>query len=300
MAQNKAVLFGVGTLAVAVGALYGLVLGGVSSPLRSEVSLGKPVGLERNLSTSELGSADGLHAVFTRIGYRLDTVAETGTVPPLFLSTVPDDLDQMAEIDAKKRVFLRLMLPLVLVVNEEIAQDRHRLEAMADGRLPQDPAWLEALAVRYRAEGANLSQLLRKVDLVPPSLALAQAAEESGWGTSRFVREANNLFGHTGSAVTPKGDPAGQRMAAFTTLHEAVRAYVHNLNSHPAYEGLRRARAAARARGETPDGATLAASLSRYSERGDAYVQTIRALIRGNRLDRFDHSRIDRNRLRES
>lgn len=292
MAQNKAIVAGLGTLALAVGTLYGLVLAGVPSPLASLRAAGLPVGLERHLSADERGSANGLETAFGRIGYRLDNVARNGQVPPLFLSAVPDDLDQMPEIDAKKRVFLRLMLPLVLVVNEEIAEDRRRLQAMADGRVPHDPAWLAELAARYRAEGASPAQLLRKVDVVPPSLALAQAAEESGWGTSRFVRKANNLFGHVGSTVTPKGDTAGPRMAAFATLHEAVRAYVHNLNTHPAYEGLRRARATARARGAAPDGATLAGSLSRYSERGEAYVDTIRLLIRGNRLDRFDHARI--------
>lgn len=286
--------FGVGAAVAAVLGLYVLVAAGIDSPLWRSLVRGEPVGLETSLSPDERDSAARLDAAFGRMGYRLDAVAKGARVPALFLTAVPGDLDALDETDAKKQVFLRVMLPLVLVVNEEIAEDRRRLEAMAANRAPRDDAWLTELAARYGAEGATPAQLLRRVDVVPPSLALAQAAEESGWGTSRFVREANNLFGHVGDSVTPEGDADGPRMAAFASLHEAVRAYVHNLNTHPAYETLRRARAAARARDAFPDGHTLAGTLVNYSERHGAYVDSIRALIRANRLLRFDHARLDR------
>lgn len=294
MADNRSSVFGVAAVVVAVLGLYGLVAAGVGSPLWRSLVRGEPVGLESGLSMGERDSAARLDAAFARMGYRLDAVAKGARVPALFLPAVPGDLDELPDTDDKKHVFLRVMLPLVLVVNEEIAEDRRRLDAMAAGRAARDEAWLAELAARYGAEGAAPAQLLRRVDMVPPSLALAQAAEESGWGTSRFVREANNLFGHVGDDVTPQGDAAGPRMAAFSSLFDAVRAYVHNLNTHPAYEGLRRARAAARARGTFPDGHSLAGTLVRYSERGGAYVDTIRALIRANRLLRFDHARLDR------
>lgn len=294
MAEQKSSFLGVGAVAAAVLGLYALVAAGVGSPLWRALVRGEPVGLEASLSADELVSASRLDAVFGRLGYRLDAVAQGAKVPALFLPNVPGDLDDLPEADAKKQVFLRVMLPLVLVVNEEIAEDRRRLEAMAAGRAPRDESWLAELATRYGVDNSNPAQLLRRVDVVPPSLALAQAAEESGWGTSRFVREANNLFGHVGDSVTPTGDADGPRMAAFASLHEAVRAYVHNLNTHPAYEGLRRARAAARARGAFPDGHTLAGALVNYSERRGAYVDAIRALIRANRLLRFDHARLDR------
>ena len=260
--------------------LYGLVALGVDSPLWRSLVRGEPVGLETSLDASERDNAERLDQAFHRMGYRLDRVAQGAAVPPLFLPAVPTDLAELPEVETKKRVFLRLMLPLVLVVNEEIIEDRRRLEAMAAGKAARDESWLAELAARYGAEGASPVQLLRRVDVVPPSLALAQAAEESGWGTSRFVREANNLFGHVGEEVAPEGDQDGPRMAAFASLHEAVRAYVHNLNTHPAYEGLRVARTKARARGAFPDGHSLAGALTRYSERGQAYVDTIRALIR--------------------
>ena len=285
---------GVAAVAVIVLALYALVAVGVDSPLWRGLVRGQPVGLETRLSDEERDKAAHLDAAFARMGYRLDHVAQGGVVPPLFLPAVPGDLNDLPATEDKKHIFLRLMLPLVLVVNEESIEERRRLEAMAAGRAPRDDGWLAELAARYGAEGAAPGQLLRRVDVVPPSLALAQAAEESGWGTSRFVREANNLFGHTGADVVPENDPDGQRMAAFSNLHEAVRAYVHNLNTHGAYETLRRARAAARARGAFPDGHTLAGALINYSERRGAYVDTIRALIRTNRLLRFDHARLGR------
>ncbi len=284
-------------IAAVVALLYGLVALGVDSPLWRSLVRGEPVGLETALDASERDNAERLDQAFHRMGYRLERVAQGAAVPPLFLSTVPADLGDLPEVDTKKRVFLRLMLPLVLVVNEEIAEDRRRLEAMATGRIPRDDNWLAEIGARYGAEGASPAQLLRRVDVVPPSLALAQAAEESGWGTSRFVREANNLFGHVGDDVTPEGDQDGPRMAAFASLHEAVRAYVHNLNTHGAYEPLRNARAKARARGAFPDGHSLAGTLTRYSERGQAYVDTIRALIRANGLLRYDHARLDRGGL---
>lgn len=294
MAESRSSFLGVAGAAGAVLGLYLLVAAGVQSPLWRSAVRGEPVGLETRLSDDERGNAARLDAAFTRMGYRLEAVAKGARVPALFLPAVPGDLDALEQVDDKKHVFLRLMLPLVLVVNEEIAEDRRRLEAMAAGKVSRDESWLAELAARYGAEGASPAQLLRRVDQVPPSLALAQAAEESGWGTSRFVREANNLFGHTGDAVAPDGDPAGQRMAAFSSLFEAVRAYVHNLNTHPAYEGLRKIRAAARTRGSLPDGHTLAGGLGRYSERGGAYVDAVRALIRANGLLRFDRARLDR------
>lgn len=285
-------------VAAAVVGLYALVAAGIDSPLWRAMVRGEPVGLEMGLSEAEQANADRLDSAFTRMGYRLDGVAKGAKVPPVFLPAVPGDLESVAETAVKKQVFLRVMLPLVLVVNEGIAADRRRLEAMATNREGVDEGWLAALAGRYGVEpappAALLPALLRRVDVVPPSLALAQAAEESGWGTSRFVREANNLFGHVGGddGVVPEGDRDGPRMAAFASLHEAVRAYVHNLNTHPAYENLRRIRAGARARGASPDGHSLAGALTAYSERGPAYVDAIRAIIRNNGLLRFDHARL--------
>lgn len=292
-------------IVAAVLGLYGVVLVGGMSPLSRYLG-GAPVGLETGLSGDETASAARLDEAFSRMGYRLDKVAGGHEVPPVFLASVPGDLSDVPAVDTKKRVFLRVMLPLVLVVNEAVAADRRRLEAIARKRAKgqyvtaDETDWLAAIAARYDAEGATPAELLKRVDVVPASLALAQAAEESGWGTSRFTLEANNLFGHytTGDDGLAAAGDASRRLAQFATLHEAVRAYVHNLNTHGAYEPLRRLRAAARARGAFPDGHTLAGALTAYSERGPAYVDAIRALIRKNGLLRFDHARLGTGRGR--
>lgn len=280
---------------LAVAGLYALVILGIESPLWRWLLRDEPVGLETTLSAEELSQAQSLDAAFTRMNYRLDHIASGQAVPPLFLPSLPADLDSVAETATKKQVFLRLMLPLILVVNEEIAEDRTRLEKIAANHARRDEGWLAELAERYQSSSTEPAALLRRVDVVPPSLALAQAAEESGWGTSRFVRQGNNLFGQIAAAgLVPQGDPNGPAMANFDSLHAAVRAYMLNLNAHPAYENLRRIRAQIRARGVSPDGHSLAGALIGYSERGQAYVDGIRALIRHNGLLRFDHAKLRR------
>lgn len=282
---------------LAVAGLYLLVAAGIQSPLWRGLVRGEPVGLETTLRDDEISRADSLHAALQRMNYRLDRVAAGHAVPPLFLPSLPDGLDDLAETDTKKQVFLRLVLPLILVVNQEIAEDRARLQAMASGKATRDQGWLDDLAQRYQSPSAEPSALLRRVDVVPPSLALAQAAEESGWGTSRFGREGNNLFGQVGESIAAQDSADGRTMASFDSLHAAVRAYAQNLNAHPAYENLRRVRAQLRARGAFPDGHSLAGALTAYSERGHAYVDAIRALIRHNNLLRFDHAKLGKQGL---
>ncbi|MDO8608478.1 MAG: glucosaminidase domain-containing protein [Phaeospirillum sp.] len=280
----------------AVGGLYAMALKGERPPVQVAQRTGPSVAETAYLSGEDVASAARLDQAFQRMGYRLDNVGDGSVeVPPLFLAKMPGDLDDLPDIDTKKTVFLRLMLPLVLAVDEEIANDRARLLDIAGRKAAHRPVaaddqvWLDALALRYGVEPDNLKTLTARVDVVPPSLALAQSAEESGWGTSKLVRRSQNLFGHTVELV---GDEPAMRN--FATLYEAVRAYVHNLNTHKAYDELRRTRAAARARGLAPDGHALVAALHSYSERGDAYVSTIRALMRRNDLTRLDRARLGR------
>ena len=280
----------------AVGGLYTVALKGARPPMRVAYHQTPTLAESAYISGEDVASAVRLDQAFERMGYRLDAVRDgQSEVPPLFLAQVPADLDDLPDSDTKKAVFLRVMLPLVLAADEEIATDRAQLLELA-GKIrahqavtPAERDWLGDLARRYEVEDGNLTTLIARVDVVPPSLALAQSAEESGWGTSKLVRRSQNLFGHT---VEVAGDETAMRN--FTTLYEAVRAYVHNLNTHKAYDELRRARATARSRGNLPDGHVLASALHGYSERGGAYVETIRALIRRNDLARYDHARLGR------
>lgn len=243
------------------------------------------------------------------LDYDLESViAGSAEVPRLFLASLPGDLGQIRETDVRKATFFKTVLPLVLQVNEQIRADRRRLWSIryrVRSGQPVDAVdrlWLVVASETYRVEAGDLETLARRMDIVPPSLALAQAAEESGWGTSRFVREGNAMFGQwtyaDDQAMTPRDREAGKRhkVRRFETLLESVRAYARNLNTHRAYAGFRKARAALRSGGEPVSGSVLAGKLDRYSERGDAYVDAIRAIIRVNGLERLDDARLQARR----
>ena len=254
-------------------------------------------------------SANAVIARFESIGYDLDQVRRAASpVPRFYLDALPRDLAGMSPISAKKRLFFQAVLPIVLQVNEEITVDRWRLERLADRFTRADtpsPAdaissadreWLATMADLYGTAPFDVRELLNRMDVVPPSLALAQAAEESGWGTSRFARQGNALFGQytykSKSGILPARRDADRRhrVRSHDNLLAAVRAYVHNLNSHWAYDDFRRRRAQLRRDGGQISGYVLAGELRTYSERRGAYVESIRRIIRQNRLGDFDRA----------
>ena len=255
-------------------------------------------------------TATKLNDSFARIGYDLDSVvAGDARVPRVFLGSIPPDIAEIAPVGARKSVFFKSVLPLILQINEQILSDRCRLWtlrhriAMGIRLGARERLWLVVLAKRYDVDRDDLDALLERVDTIPPSLALAQSAEESGWGTSRFVREGNALFGQlvfgADGHLVPRLRDAGKnhKIKAFDNLLHSVRAYAHNLNTHGAYGRFRRARAAARTDGRPLDGLALASTMIRYSERREAYVRSIRTIIRANDLGRLDDARLDENTL---
>lgn len=213
------------------------------------------------------------------------------------------DFSQYTDVKAKKQAFFSYLQPIVEINNQQILADRQRMESLTDTLAADLSAsnqdFVADLIYRYRVKdtlsGAALHQeLMRRLDTVPVSLALSQAAMESAWGTSRFAREGNNLFGQwcyeAGCGIVPKRRGAGQvhEVASFDDVDAAVASYLRNINSHPAYSDLRGARAQLRASGETVTGTILAAHLLRYSERGQDYVDEIRSMIRVNKLGALD------------
>ncbi|MGK9165892.1 glucosaminidase domain-containing protein [Inquilinus limosus] len=240
-------------------------------------------------------SAGTLSNIFDHADYTLTEVRDgEAEVPRLLVEAIPGDLRRLDSTDLRKDLFFNALLPLVLRVNEDIRHDRDRLLALQGlqrlGLAPsaESRAWLAALSGRYGIAGGDIDELLRRVDVVPPSLALAQAAVESGWGTSYSARRRNALFGQTaGSAV---------RYAAFDRLIDGVAAYARNLNTHPAYAGFRTRRAALRAARQKLDGYDLASTLTRYSTRGTAYIRDVRAMIRRNDLVELDSARLAADR----
>ena len=251
-------------------------------------------------------SAKALHKKFGRLGYQLDRVKlDNHPVPRVFLTSLPDDLPQVPENKQRKAIFFRALLPLVLQVNEEILNDRRHLWKLryqtALGEQPNaaDRLWLRVMTERYKVKAGDIDALFSRIDIIPTSLALAQAAEESGWGASRFAREGNAMFGQWARAssmgLVPLNRDTGKshKVQSFETLVDSVRAYTLNLNSHRAYKDFRNTRQSTRRSGGAIDGWLLAGELQKYSERGVDYVISLRNLIDGNELRPLDGARLD-------
>ena len=226
-------------------------------------------------------------------------------VPLVEVETLPHDLAELP-VARKKALFFRSLLPIVLAENRRLREERAFLQRALAAREALGPAGRERLAElqqRYRVEGDlddpdRRARLLRRVDELPPALVLAQAANESGWGTSRFAREANNLFGmwtydaDLGLVPADRDADARHRVRAYDHLRASVRHYLLTLNRLGAYAELRRLRQAQRRAGGGLDAVELAQGLLPYSERGADYVAEIRSMIRHNRLQRLDQVRL--------
>lgn len=246
-----------------------------------------------------------LEDLYTREGYRLEAVRlGAGTVPRLLSTAIPDDIGDLHSIQRRKDLFIALLLPLILAANEVVLEERRHLlmlRDVAEAGLEigaEAEAWLAAQRARYRLpEDAGWDALLLRADKVPPSLALAQAAVETGWGTSSLARNGRSLFGQRrfvpGGGKLPDDPEAVYDNVTFDELLDGVRAYVNNLNTHGAYRGLRERRAAMRRQGEEPDSISLAGYLLRYSELGPEYVERVRRVLRENALYLYDRARLD-------
>ena len=233
--------------------------------------------------------------------------AEVQVPPELEPLASADSMPSFTELEAgneRKKAFIDYVTPIVRSVNHEVRQRRdavlhlgQRLEQ--DGELAE-PArvWLDQMARHFRVRASEpeerIDALKQKVDIVPVSLAVAQAALESNWGTSRFARQGNNLFGKwcfsKGCGIVParRAEGAIHEVAAYDDVAEATRDYMHHLNSHPVYEPMRERRARARAADHRPEGADLAAGLEKYSGKGREYVQYVRRVISANELHELD------------
>jgi len=252
-------------------------------------------------------------ALFDRLGYTQKAWhAGVREIPRVYLADVPNTWRERSakelSVADKKRLFFRLIAPIVLRINELILEDRVRAkeltQRLAQGQsvTPDDQAWLTELAVKYkvlkstseRLDSDAFTELLIRVDVVPPSLSLAQAASESGWGTSRFAAQGNSLFGQWtwGKGLKPAeqrtSELGDQRIAAFGSTAQAAYSYALNLNTERAYRDFRLKRADLRRQSLRISGTVLAETLLNYSERGQAYVDHLKTLIRQNRLDDAD------------
>jgi Bax protein len=252
----------------------------------------------------EPASHQELNSYFSRHGYDWQTL-DLG-VPLIIVEKFPVDFQELEAGNERKRLFFLALLPMVLLVNDEISEQRTTLNELCkrydlnETLSPLELNNVADLAKCYKIEHDPLADaqartlLFNRLDILPPSLVLAQAAQESAYGTSRFARLGNNLFGEMVyddtriQGIVPRHNPEdgvpAYRARSFPTLLESLRAYMINLNTHPAYQDLRIRRAELRARGLTIAGRELADGLLAYSERGDAYIRDIKTVIAVNRL----------------
>ncbi len=244
-----------------------------------------------------------LESEFQRYSYQIDAL-EDG-VPPLILQNIPGDFSQIRSSKERKTLFFKSLLPMILLANDEIRVEREQLLLLDQQLSEQKPLCesqlqiLATLSQRYKVKTDDdvpedtILKLLNRIDIIPADLALAQAANESGWGTSRFTLIANNLFGEwtftKGQGIVPLDRPEGEtyEVQKFSTVYDSVRSYLHNLNTHYAYKQLRELRAQSRVSGESPKGLKLAEGLMRYSTRGEDYIKELQVMIRSNQLNRF-------------
>ena len=220
-------------------------------------------------------------------------------VPADFARGIPERHLALSGAD-QKQSFINLVLPLIVASNDELVQRRNAVKAAFDAK---NRAMLEKWAVLYRVDPEKLDdaelakQLLRRVDTIPVALALAQAAIESGWGTSRFALKGNALFGQwawTESAGIRPLAASNERavVRSFGSLLESVRAYMHNLNTHPNYQRFRLARQRLSPQNKTIKAGTLATYLDSYAEIGTAYVDKLRAIMSSNNFDQYARARL--------
>ncbi|MCF8024227.1 MAG: glucosaminidase domain-containing protein [Desulfobacteraceae bacterium] len=219
---------------------------------------------------------------------------------PENVNTKLPDFTQYKDVKTKKTEFFNFLRPIIRKENYKVLKERAyvllKWKRVKNGEQlkPEEVEYLKKLAEKYRvkskySEGAPFFRdLLLHIDKIPVDLALIQAAKESGWGTSYFARKGNNLFGQwcfeEGCGIVPRRRPEGAsyEVKTFDNVADSVRAYIRNLNSHPAYKDLRIQRYRMRLAGREPDGHYMAAGLERYSGIGMQYVRTVRQMIRGN------------------
>jgi len=242
-----------------------------------------------------------LSAYFEQLNYNLDDVQNRkNDVPRFFLKRLPEDISNIESSEERKRIFVKSILPLILLVNEDLTKRRTVIKEMQRqiskglSLSRKQLIWLQNAENRYETRAFDWQELLIRVDIIPPSLAIAQAAEESGWGTSRFAREGNALFGQytfgASDGMLPKKREVGHQhlIRMYSNLVEGIRSYMHNLNYHYAYDEFRVARNKMRSKYQLIDGHILASTLVNYSERGSKYVETIQHIISSNELIQLD------------
>ncbi len=245
-------------------------------------------------------NASTIKQLFDETDYKLKDVREKKLVKPVSLTLLPNEIKMIENTKQRKEFFIQIILPLILKENNNIRLDRKRLFKIINknNNTNLEKKWLSKKFKQYGIPSKDLSTLKIRMDEIPVSLAIAQAAKETGWGTSRFALEGNALFGQwtwSGDGLKPKEsdiNEGGHKVMKFNVLQASVRAYQRNLNTHSTYKDFRLARAELRDRGRPLDSIILSKFLDKYAETGEKYVDVLQKIIKQNDLKDFDDAKL--------
>ena len=244
-------------------------------------------------------NASTIKQLFEDTDYKLKDVREKKLVKPVALTLLPAEIKMIESSKQRKEFFIQIILPLILQENNNIKLDRKRLFNIINKSNNSDleKKWLNKKYKQYGVVSKDLSILKIRMDEIPVSLAIAQAAKETGWGTSRFAQEGNALFGQwtwSGEGLKPKDSDRneGHKVMKFNVLQASVRAYQRNLNTHSSYKSLRKTRAELRDKGKPLDSLVLVNYLNEYAETGEKYVEVLKKIIIQNNLKDFDDAKL--------
>ena len=244
-------------------------------------------------------SALTIEELFRSTNYTLEDVRKNKLVKPITLTLLPKEIIKIENTKKRKDLFIQIILPLVIKENNNIKLDRKKLFRILNKskNTKIEKKWLASKFKQYGVVNNDLSTLKIRLDEVPISMTIAQAAKETGWGTSRFAQEGNALFGQwtwSGEGIKPLGadNDATHKVMRFRVLQASVKAYQRNLNTHSSYKDFRSERAGLRDAGKKLDSLILSEYLDKYAETGKQYVKTLQQIIKQNSLMDFDDAKL--------
>jgi len=275
-----------------------------SKPKKQEI-IKEPKLFEEHDNTVSLNAETTLN-LFNDLGYDLKGVRAGQKVKPIYLTKLPKDLKTLGDTKKKRELFIKILLPLILDENKKITEDRKKLFKILGKNFNTagERVWLKRRFKEYKIDDKDLAKLKMRMDIIPVSIALAQAANESGWGTSRFALEGNALFGQwtwSKKGISPKNKDPNQthKILQFQILKASVRAYKNNLNTHNAYSEFREARAKLREENNELNGLQLTKYLKNYASIGEKYVAILEDIIENNSLTDFDKANLLPTKLKQ-
>jgi len=237
--------------------------------------------------------------LFKDVEYDLGKVRSQKLVKPIYFTQFPRDLDSLQSTKLKKETFIKIVLPLIVAENEKILADRKKLTIVSNKKYTTDleKQWIRQKLLEYKVKKGDLDELLIRMDIIPTSIALAQAAKESGWGTSRFALEGNAIFGQwtwSGQGIAPLDRDSNKKhkILKFPILRASVKAYQNNLNTHKSYLKFREKRSILREKNKKIIGLELTDTLNNYAQTGSEYTDTLNQIIKQNRLLDFEPVRL--------